>query len=336
MRTFGPLRFLVAITLTLVTAAFVAATQADELGASGAAHGLRIHGVAETLHDYCSTDAEGRTWLDLPGGARFELITSAADPAIPNSGDGSFHPFDEIEVRVTLEAIRYPLGSVRADVFLLPYPRRDGLESAAGHDLILLSPGVRPLSREQQHAELAHELGHVVQYTLMPDSDSKRWEAYRSLRGIEDRTIYAATSIHADRPHEIFAEDFRALFGDALARYSGSIENGSLTRPAEIDGLDRFMLALGGVDVTTQRLVASPNPSRGALRFSSYSRDPVLLDVFDAAGRRIATLSPKPVAAGLEWNWDGRGAGGRAVGTGVVFARPRDGATRAARVTLIR
>ena len=127
-------------------------------------------------------------------------------------------------MRAALAAVRFPLGAVSAEVFLLPYPRRTQLESAAGPGLILLAPGVRALSRAHQHAEFVHELGHVVQYALMPDGDA-RWSDYLELRAIDDASRFSATGSHAYRPHEIFAEDFRALFGDADATYSGTIEN---------------------------------------------------------------------------------------------------------------
>src|SRR5436309_4522093 len=193
---------------------------ADELSASSSARTFSIHDAASTLRDYCSTSTDGRLWFTLPDGPSFELVTSTQDPAILNPGDGAFHPFDVAEVQAALSSVRFPLGTIGAEVFILPYPRRVQIESAAGRGVILLSPGVRPLSTEHQHAEFVHELGHVVQYALMPDGDP-RWSEYRSLRAIGDASRYSALSAHADRPHEIFAEDFRALFGGATANYSG-------------------------------------------------------------------------------------------------------------------
>src|SRR5262245_21076992 len=83
---------------------------ADEVAAGGAASGLVVHGAQETLTRYCATDAEGRLWLEIPGGARFELITSVQDPAIANPGDGAFHAFDEAEVHRALTEVSYPLA----------------------------------------------------------------------------------------------------------------------------------------------------------------------------------------------------------------------------------
>lgn len=305
---------------------------ANEVGARGAAQGLVIHDAAETLEHFCSWDDQGKCWLRLPGGSRFELVTSTADPAIANPGDGAFHPFDAAEVRRAIAGLRYPLGGIRAEIFLLPFPRRGGLESAAGPELILLAPGVRALGLEQQHAETVHELGHVVQYARMPDGDLERWGAYRSLRGISDESVYAATRPHADRPHEIFAEDFRALFGDALANASGTVENGRITAPAAVSGLASFLLGLAGAPPASGALRVTVDPD-GGVSFAQSGADAAPLDLFDVVGRRVATVASAMGAAGAEWRWDGRVAGARRAG--VLFARVRGGSGRA-RVTLLR
>lgn len=324
------------IVLAIVAASHAApggGAGANELQANGASSGLVIHGPEQTLHDYCSSDSAGRLWLALPGGARYELITSTADPAIYNPGDGAFHPFEESEVRETLAALRFPIAGIGADIFLLPYPRRVGLESAAGAGLVLLAPGVRPLSAEQQHAELTHELGHVVHRALMPDSSSGAWGAYRAMRGIVDPTVYSASALHANRPHEIFAEDFRALFGDALANYSGTVENASIPPPSQVAGLQQFLLELTGARQLA--LAALPNPARGAMQFDRAGGAAVMLDVFDAQGRGVATLAPSRVGNGVRWSWDGRDRNGTAA-AGVFYARPRDGSRAAVRFTRLR
>ena len=310
------------------------AARANELDAASAGgRGMVIHDAASTLRDYCRVQ-DGKTWLVLPGGAKLELVTSIDDPAIVNPGDGQFHPFDEAEVRSALAATRFPLRGLSADVFLLPYPRRGGLESAAGPRLVLLSPGVRPLSREQQHAEFVHELGHVVQYARMPDADLAGWNVYRRLRGIGDTGEFSATGLHANRPHEIFAEDFRALFGDALANYSGTIENSEITPPALVLGLDAFMLELAAT--ASLRAVSSwPNPSRGPIRFARRGGEMVPLDLFDVNGRLVATLDPALYSGGMTWLWHGRDRAGSRVRGGVVFARPREPEAATLRVTLI-
>jgi hypothetical protein len=327
--------FLGALVLGLVVAATPSSVRANELGRSvvpTSSH-VVIHDAAETLRDWCRTDAGGTLRLVLPGGVSFELVSSALDPIITNHGDGTFHPFDATEVRAALAAVRYPIEGVAADVFILPFPRRNGLASAAGPGLILLSPGVYPLPREQQHAEFVHELGHVIQYAQLPDHDATTWDRYRDLRGIADPGVYWSGASHANRPHEIFAEDFRALFGGSLATSAGSVENPALTPPTQIPGLPGFLLDLSG-DMTRVGLAASPNPARGPVAFSRAGTRAAALDVFDLAGRRIATLAPQPAPGGVRWVWDGRDETGRRPPAGVVFARPRDG-SGVVRVTLL-
>lgn len=318
----------------------VGLARASEITAATPATAFRIHGPQETLRDFCQVQ-DGALWLVLPGGARFELVTSVDDPVISNRGDGTFHPYDIAEVRAALDAVRYPLEGVCADVFLLPYPRRDGLQSAAGPGLILLSPGVRPLSREHQHAEFVHELGHVVQYVRLPDPDENGWTRYREIRGIADLTVYNASGVHADRPHEIFAEDFRALFGGALANYSGTIENAELPHPSQVPGLADFLRSLApaavvAVSPAIEALACHPNPATGPVRFTRASGPATPLDVFDLRGRRVASLEPATLGGAVSWTWDLRNPAGSPAGAGVYFARPRDGRDPGVRVTLIR
>lgn len=312
---------------TLLGAVLLAApARGAELPAAGDASGLVIHGPEETLRDFC-VEQDGQLVLVLPGGARYPLVTSTSDAAIANAGDGSFHPFEEVQVRAALAAMQHPIAQVKADVFLLPYPRRGGLESAAGPRLILLSPGVRPLTAEQQHAEFIHELGHVVQYARIPDADADAWARYRDLRGIGDLSIYHAGARHSDRPHEIFAEDFRALFGGSLANYSGTIENPRLAPPATVAGLPEFMRELAGATGpwVAAALSCYPNPSVDAVSFARAGGASVPLDVYDVAGRRMATLQPSAAVGVTTWLWDGRDHAGVPVGAGVFFARARDG-----------
>jgi len=314
-------------------AGWLAATpaRAGDSGTASATAGIRIHSAEETLRDYCRWSG-GVLVFTIPGGASWELVTSTDDPAISNPGDGSFHPFDVTQVELALAGVRYPLGRVSADVYVLPYPRRAGLESAAGPGLILLSPGVRPLTLAQQHAEFAHELGHVVQHVVLPDSDTENWARYRALRGIEDGGVYSGSATHADRPHEIWAEDFRVLFGPQLANTAGTIENAELAYPTQVAGLSTFMQSLAGASARPGALAVLGGGARGAVRLARAGGAPAPLDLFDVTGRRVATLAPATDAAGTTWTWDGRDAGGRSVRGAIVFARARDGLGGTARI----
>jgi hypothetical protein len=306
--------------------------RASEIAASASPNGLRIIGPETVLREYCRQESDGTLWLTLPGGQTFELVTSTGDAAIANPGDGSFHAYDEDQVRAAIAATRFPLQGVSADIYLLPFPRRGALDSGAGPGLILLSPGVAPMSASRQHAEVVHELGHVVQYQWMPDGDA-RWTEYRRLRGIDNAATYNSTTLHANRPHEIFAEDFRALFGGVLANYSGSIENATLAEPAGIAGLESFMIALPGGATAVGRLMPSANPARGAVEFARPGSSAAAVDLFDVGGRRLATLTPTALGARTLWRWDGRDGDGRPVPAGMVLARVRGERGAVARVS---
>ena len=307
-----------------LVACFFGATEAraSELSAAyPASHGIVVHGPDEVLNQWCHTDADGRLWFSLPNGPSFELVTSADDPAIANHGDHQFHPFDLETVREALAGIRYPLDGVSADVFILPFPRRLGLSSCAGPGLVLLSPGVWPIPAGLQHAEVAHEMGHIVQYVRMPDADQADWTHYREMRGIEDETTFNATACHADRPHEIFAEDFRLLFGSPLAVTAAGIENSTIAPANAVPGLETFLGALTGPGVTG---LAVTHEAHG-LAFARVGVAPQSLGVYDVTGRRIASLAPLTVAGGQMWHWDGRDLTGRVAPAGMVFVRLADG-----------
>ena len=321
-------------TLLVLSLALAAPAFANEMSASPVrVSGIVMHDAQETLRDYCR-EQDGRLWLELPNGSRWELVTSTADPAISNKGDGAFHPYDAREVDAALAQVRFPLENVSAEIFVLPFPRRASLESAAGRGLILLSPGVRPLSREHQHAELVHELGHVVQYALLPDADTQGWSEYRRIRGIA-ADAYTSQSAHADRPHEIWAEDFRVLFGGPSANVNGTIENADLAYPTQVAGLADFMRERSAAAIAHARLTAAP-VARGTVTFSRFGAGSAMLDVYDAAGRRLASVTPSPSIGSISWTWDGTDATGRTIRGEVVFARARDGVGGAVRVVLAR
>ena len=327
---------LVACTAVAAIALSPRGAAASEVHTS-AAHvaGIVVHDAAETLRDYCHSE-DGTLWLELPGGMRWELVTSTVDPLITNPGDGSFHAFDAVEVHAALAGVSFPMGGVSAEVFILPFPRRASLESAAGPGLILLSPGVRELSREHQHSEFVHELGHVVQYALLPDSDVDGWERYMNLRGLSS-DYNTALAPHADRPHEIWAEDFRALFGGATANANGTIENSTLVHPSAVPGLGEFMRSVADAApvLVSAKLMAAP-VARGAVSFSRFGTEAAVLDVFDAAGRRIASVPPTVGGNSVAWSWNGDDRTGRMVRGEVVFARARDGRGGAVRVVVTR
>jgi len=80
------------------------------------------------------------------------------------------------------------------------------------------------------------------------------------------------------------------------------------------------------------RLAAAPNPAPGAVRFALElpAAGDVRLEVFDLAGRRVATPVVTRLPAGATTvAWNGRGDDGRALGAGVYLARLRAGGATA-------
>ncbi len=284
--------------------------------------------------DLFFTDREGHEWL---------LVEDPSSPVISNKGDGAFHPFDPFDVGAACEAVSFPLDRLDVEIFVLPFPRSDLLDCSADHGAIYLSPGMYEVHRAHAHMIVAHELGHCVQQELMPDRSRDLWARYRSMRGIADYSVYHAAAAHCMRPHEIFAEDFRWLFGDALSNYSGTIENRDLSLPDFVAGLADFMLSLaetrlarGGPSTPVELEVYNyPNP------FSRTTTVSVRMDhslsasglsigsttaramVFDVKGRTVKDFGSHYLGGNLhlQFNWDGTDNSGRQLASGVYFLR---------------
>jgi hypothetical protein len=235
---------------------------------------IHVVPAAQVLSEYTETGADGALYFLDGSGARWKFILSPVDPEIANAGDGAFHPVEASEVLALLgEVPGQFLSPLSIDIFLLPYPRSGCLSSACDDRAVYLSPGVHPYTPEQAAHLAAHELGHAVQRAILPDSNLVGWTLYRSLRGLTDTTMYCGAAPHAQRPHEIFAEDFRVLFGGELAAGDGSVENADLDSPAGNEELKAFFYSLAAgtaapvgplakASVPCGDWVAYPNPAR--------------------------------------------------------------------------
>lgn len=315
---------------------------------------VRIVGADEVLDRFCSSQG-GRLYLTLPGFLPQELITSTQDAAVTNPGDGEFHPLDRGAVEDALEALDFPVDRVDAAVYVLPYPRRAGLGSAASHGAIFLAPGTTPVPAATVHAVVAHEFGHVVQRALAP-AGSPAWSDYLRLRGLSadeaDAEGVWSEAPHADRPGEIFAEDFRALLGGTLARGDGSVENVSLLTPTEVPGLAAFLrdlperarrTAMAGAFASGRSIAAFPNPFRQAITLSAAPALAIgalpaarTIRVLDVRGRVVRRESV-PVAGdgSIAWRWDGSDDAGVRVPAGSYFVNAEGESGRATRIVLV-
>jgi len=82
-----------------------------------------------------------------------------------------------------------------------------------------------------------HEFGHNVDFRLM---NKELWKEYKEIRGITDTKIYNNNSaISGNRPQEIFAEDFRLLYGPEDSKVK-SHQNVELANPNDVKGLREF------------------------------------------------------------------------------------------------
>jgi hypothetical protein len=297
----------------------------------------------------------GSTSFLVVDGREWELITEPDDPAIANPGDGSFHPMSAAHVRMAARHVGSFTRPLKGKILILPFPRRDALKSSYEEGTIFLSPGVREVVPEHVHAVTCHEIGHLFQAARAPQG-SAIWNEYVELRRLDDPR-YHDLAIHRDRPREIFAEDFRFLFGTTLATSSGTIENPDLPLPDTIPGLGEWFRRLArlqqvvAADVVQQRPISYPNPYRDSgpggifVQFPAVVKTPTApsaslpAEVFDSAGRRVRTLEASGTIAGgrLLFVWDGRNAQGADVSPGLYFVRLRENPSAGtARVHILR
>ncbi|MFN8179037.1 MAG: FlgD immunoglobulin-like domain containing protein [bacterium] len=98
----------------------------------------------------------------------------------------------------------------------------------------------------------------------------------------------------------------------------------------------RFPSGAVGVDEISRpqgqgaMILVAPNPARGrtTLVLDVVRRGPEVLDLIDAAGRRVRSIELGELTPGRHsFEWDGRDDGGRPVAAGVYYAAPRSGAS---------
>jgi len=293
-----------------------------------------LNGIEATVYppDYIMenmTLRQGDETLLVIDDVYYALVTDIDDPIISNRGDGAFHPMPLDAVSAAIRDIRMEDAQLSVRIFVLPFPRREVMDSSARDDVIMLSPGVREVPDYHVHFTVVHEIGHSYQYRWMPDKDAGMWREYSRLRGIDDPLVYHASAAHKNRPHEIFAEDFRFLFGGPLAVTSGSIENEILALPDEVEGLELFLARLPEVSraALPPRLLPTPNPfnptTEISVQFAAEPGErPLLLRIFDAQGHLVRRLWAGVAGTReLRVRWDGNGDGGQPASSGVYFAR---------------
>lgn len=317
--------------LTALLLAGLACLIAGTAAAAGLPAGIRILDPDQVLSERAMTGSDGLLYLQDREGVLRRFVTSTEDPAVSNPGDGSFHPLPvaSVERALTGVDVRF-LEQIGFDIYLLPYPVVEPMGSWAGERTIYLSPGVYELAEEQILFLVGHEFGHLVHRAFLPDEDLEGWARYRSLRGIEDSTMFYDTAPHANRPREIFAEDFRVLFSAPRGAALPPIENRDLPQPDLVPGLREFFVDLIGGELIVEAAETArfyPNPLRAGdlLTISIPTSSSAVPDaaIFDVTGRRVREL--RGLRAGeagrFDILWDGRDDAGRLLDRGVYFCK---------------
>jgi hypothetical protein len=268
----------------------------------------------EEVTGFCSEDG-GRTFVSFPGTRQW---------ALEAKWDG-FHPMPLSEVIAAIEAIDFPAEAMTMHILILPVPRQDLPRSSAEGNVVFLSPGAVSYPIEHVHYTLTHEIGHVVHNLLMPDTRQDLWGRYASLREVSTTGGQHSTG-HAWSLHEMFAEDFRFLFGGDLARCGGGIENHEIAHPGEVVGLREFLLSLVDEWMGRKGVVAYPNPFRTSVVLSGLAGgEPVEFKdvaIMDVRGRIVRRMNPCELG-GCEVVWDGANEDGQPAAPGLYVITAR-------------
>lgn len=297
---------------------------------------IRVY-TPEDIMTMSTKDVDGSLTLEVAGGVSYRLIDNVLDPEIVNKGDGTFHPVNTAWAIDALSKVDVSGRSLSMPVnlYVLPLPRSGLLSSSSCGDDIFLTPGVYEVGRCIVASTVTHELGHVFQSRYAVEGTGGAWAEYLKIRGIEDATVYSDDASHMNRPVEIFAEDFRFLFGGSEACYSGAIENPDLLLPDEVAGLEEYFVALagpaapGGFAADGRALTISnyPNPFNPSTTIRVVFNEPsrgkirdVDLSIYRVDGSLVRNLSRRGVTTDeLLMPWDGRDERGSAVSSGVYF-----------------
>jgi hypothetical protein len=309
------------------------------LGSSATAAPVELrypNGIVATLHgaDELSSrlkSYQGSPSIELADGRVIPVVTDINDPSISNHGDGEFHPFTRALVDNALASVSHPNMPLAVRIYLLPYPRRGALVSSTTGNEIFLSPHVREIEPAVAAFIIAHELGHVFHNRFMP-LGSSRWREYRELRGITDETQFNDGAAHAYRPREIFAEDFRVLFGGPDAYFGGHVENTHIAEPGVVPGLAAFYLRMAIERAAEPRIAAtsSPNPfnPETEIRIVVPPDDGgvrVSVRVYSVTGALVRDLYDGSPSGDVAVRWDGRDNRGNRVVSAAYFAQIRMG-----------
>jgi len=260
--------------------------------------------------------------------------------------DARFVSFDRDVVVGALAAMSGFEADLDVNVYLLPATPVLVASSFASTNNIYLAPGTGAIHASTQAYIATHEMGHVMTWAFM-DNSSARWEAYMQLRGL-DNALNGPAASHADRAREIVAEDFRFLFGGALATSTGSIENHHLALPSNVDGLEELLVSFLSEKAMAVSNVASatayPNPCNPrttiemALPSGAQVSGSVRLSIYNIRGALVQTIDGGQINGNsVSVDWNGDNSQGQGVASGRYIYMIQAGKVMAkGSVTLVR
>ncbi|MBU8920383.1 MAG: hypothetical protein KOO63_00855 [Bacteroidales bacterium] len=303
-----------------------------------------LYGPSYVMETMTCRDECGRLMMVLPDGSSYILVEDIYDPVIVNKGDGSFHPaaMDDIVSALAEIDVDGVMVDLELEIFILPLPRRFVPGSSALGNRIFISPGVYDVSRELTAYTLTHEVGHCVHNLFIPGSESREWLDYLMIRDLLDGESEDVLMAHMYSPEEIFAEDFRYLFGGEAANYSGTIENPYIDLPDQVPDLETFLVTLIAPviasvdsDATPGGTILSamnyPNPFNPVTTIRaqldpSVSMHEIEINVYGVDGSLIRRLFSGMVSGGeFSVRWDGRTDRGAMVPSGAYLYAIKSG-----------
>jgi len=153
-------------------------------------------------------------------------FTYSGETAYSYKNDNMF-PINKELVEQVLKDIIIDLSKLDVPIFLIPdqlmgfdikhnnYIGEDYQGRAYNSHIILGSRKIKP-TKENIGCLVIHEIGHVLMYKALNctwDTSDKVLREYKKIRGIPDKWKNVKNPNWYTRPAEIFAEDFRYLFG---------------------------------------------------------------------------------------------------------------------------
>ena len=311
---------------------------------------VRIVGAEEVRARYCREDG-GRLYLVLPGLAPEELITSTADPAVANPGDGTFHPLDRDWSRLRSQASisRSTVWTPRCTSCRIRDGRVSSRRRPTAPFFLLRAPCPFRRRRFMPSSPMSSDTSSS---TPSLPKGSPAWSAYLKLRGLAVDVL-----LRGPRSRRAAARDLRRGLprpgASDLARGDGSVENASHgpadddrrpgrvhRRPAGPRPSHRAHRRLRGRPLRGG--VPEPVPPRrddrgGARAGHRRAARERTFQIVDARGRVVRRESvPASSDGSATWRWDGRGEGGVELASGTYFVHTAGESGRATRIVFHR